>query len=247
MSLTGKTAIVTGASRGIGRAVCVKLSQLGANIVVNFAGNREQAEETCKLCEGFGVKAIAVQANVADMAQCEALFKTAEDTFGSADILINNAGITRDTLLMRMSQEDFDSVISINLKGAFNCTKLACRPMFKKRAGRIVNITSVVGITGNIGQSNYAASKAGLIGFTKASAKELALRGITVNAVAPGFIETDMTADLKDDIKNAMLGQIPLSRPGKAEDVANAAAFLCSEEASYITGQVLCVDGGMVM
>lgn len=242
-----KTAIVTGGSRGIGRAACVALSKKGFNIVVNFTNGEEAANQTVALCEAEGVKAIAVKADVSSAPQCEALVKAAQDSFGSVDVLVNNAGITRDNLLARMSEEEFDAVINTNLKGAFLMMRAVTRPMMKQRSGRIVNISSVVGLMGNAGQVNYAASKAGVIGMTKSLARELAARNVTVNAVAPGFIETDMTAALPQAMSEKVIGSIPQARFGKAEDVAAAIAFFASEEAAYITGQVLCVDGGMAM
>lgn len=242
MDLTNKTAIVTGGGRGIGRAICQKLSSLGANIVINYAGNDAQAEKTRALCPG----SVLVKGDVSDSACCQEILKICEETFGAPDILVNNAGITRDNLIMRMCEEDFDRVLAVNLKGAFNLTKLVTRPMLRQKSGRIVNIASVVGICGNAGQANYAASKAGLIGLTKSAAKELAPRGITVNAVAPGFIETDMTAVLSGDLKKELQKSIPMVRLGSGADVANAVAFLCSDLAGYITGQVLHVDGGML-
>ena len=243
MDFAGKTAIVTGAGRGIGRAVCVKLASLGANVVINYASNEAEAEKTRALCPN----SVLVRGDVADEEACREIFRVCEASFGAPDILINNAGVTRDGLLMRMSGDDFDRVIDVNLKGAFNCIKLASRPMMKNRGGRIVNISSVVALTGNIGQANYVSSKAGLIGLTRAAAQELAPRGITVNAVAPGFILTDMTAALSEDVKTKMLEAVPLNRFGAPEEVAQAAAFLCSDEAAYITGQVLSVNGGMHM
>ncbi|MDR2531068.1 MAG: 3-oxoacyl-[acyl-carrier-protein] reductase [Oscillospiraceae bacterium] len=243
MNLENQVAIVTGAGRGIGRAICVKLAELGARVVVNYAGNAVEAERTRELCPG----SIAVQADVSDESQCKRLFAECESHFGSAMLLINNAGITRDNLLMRMSVDDFDRVIAVNLRGAFNCVKLASRAMMKARYGRIVNISSVVGQSGNAGQANYAASKSGVIGLTKSAALELAPRGITVNAIAPGYIETDMTAGLSDEVKTAMMGAIPLGRFGSPSDVAELAAFLCSDLAAYITGQVIGVNGGMRM
>lgn len=243
--LNGKTAIVTGGGRGIGRAICVKLAELGANIVINYAGNDKEAELTKNLCTLAGAGAVLAKGDVSKMKTCEKIFEICEKNFGPPDILINNAGITRDNLILKMTPEDFDEVINVNLKGAFNCIKLAFRPMAKKRSGAIVNISSIVGIGGNAGQANYAASKAGLIGLTKSAAKEFAKRGVTVNAVAPGYIDTDMTSGFSDEMKNEMLKAIPLGRAGSGEDIASAVAFLCSGQAAYITGQVICVDGGM--
>lgn len=247
MLLDGKCALVTGASRGIGRAIAVKLASEGAKVALNYAGNAAAAEEVKKEIEASGGQAITVQADVSDPASVEAMIQTVADAFGQIDILVNNAGITRDGLLLRMKDEDFDAVINTNLKGIFYTTKLVSKLMMKKRFGRIVNMASVVGLTGNAGQTNYAAAKAGVIGFSKSAAKELAARGITVNMVAPGFIETDMTAVIPEKAKEAMMGGIPLGRAGKPEDVANAVLFLVSDQAAYITGQVLKVDGGMVM
>lgn len=247
MSLTGKTAIVTGGSRGIGRAVCLELARRGCNIVLSFAGNTAAADQTVSDCQALGVQALAVQGNVADADAVKALFDAALEKFGAIDILVNNAGITRDNLLMLLKEEDFDAVVDTNLKGTFLCMKAAVRPMMKQRRGRIISLSSVVGLRGNAGQVNYAASKAGVIGMTKSLAKELAGRNITVNAVAPGFIDTDMTAVLPDKAKEAILSSIPMARLGAAEDVASAVAFLASDEAGYITGQVLAVDGGMSM
>ena len=247
MSLTGKTAIVTGGSRGIGRAVCLELARRGCNIVLSFAGNTAAADQTVSDCQALGVQALAVQGNVADADAVKALFDAAMEKFGAIDILVNNAGITRDNLLMLLKEEDFDAVVDTNLKGAFLCMKAAVRPMMKQRRGRIISLSSVVGLRGNAGQVNYAASKAGVIGMTKSLAKELAGRNITVNAVAPGFIDTDMTAVLPEKAKEAILASIPMARLGAAEDVASAVAFLASDEAGYITGQVLAVDGGMSM
>lgn len=247
MNFAGKTAVVTGGSRGIGRAVCLELAKGGANIVLCYAGSEAAAAETASQCEALGVKAISARCNVADAADVKAMMDTAVKTFGTIDILVNNAGITRDGLLMMMKEEDFDAVIDTNLKGAYLCMKAVCRTMMKQRRGRIVNISSVVGLRGNAGQVNYAASKAGVIGMTKSAAKELAGRGITVNAVAPGFIDTDMTAALPEAAKTALLGSIPAGRLGAAEEVAKAVAFLASDEAAYVTGQVLAVDGGMSM
>ncbi|MBQ4231786.1 MAG: 3-oxoacyl-[Lachnospiraceae bacterium] len=245
--LEGKTAIVTGGARGIGRAISVKLASEGANVVICDLVINEVAEETVKLLEEQGVKAAAIAANVTLPEDCENLFKQATEQFGAVDILVNNAGVTRDNLIMRMKEEEFDLVISTNLKGTYNMMKAATRPMMKARYGRIVNISSVVGIYGNAGQVNYSASKAGVIGMTKSLAKELAARHITVNAIAPGMIETDMTGALSDNAKKAILDAIPFKQMGQAEDVANAVAFFAGEESSYVTGQVLCVDGGMAI
>lgn len=245
--LTGKTAVVTGGSRGIGRAICLKLAGQGANIVLNFAGNEAAAEETRSQCEALGVKALAVKGDVADAEACNALIEKAVSEFGGVDILVCNAGINRDNLLMRMSDEEFQKVIDTNLKGTFHCMRAAIRPMMKKRRGRIISISSVVGLMGNAGQINYAASKAGVIGMTKSLAREVASRHITVNAVAPGFIKTDMTAVLSDSVKEGILHGIPLGELGEAEDVANAVLYLASDEAAYITGQIISVDGGMAM
>ena len=247
MRLEGRNAVVTGGSRGIGRAICLELARQGANIVFSYAGNTAAAEETLSQLREVGIKAIALQGDVADGQAAKALADTAVKELGSLDILVNNAGITRDGLAMTLKEEDFDAVVDTNLKGAFLCMKAAVRPMMKARYGRIVNLTSVVALRGNPGQINYCASKAGLIGMTKSLAKELGSRGVTVNAVAPGFIDTDMTAAMPESARQAMLDTIPLSRPGQPEDVARAVAFLASDEAAYITGQVLCVDGGMAM
>lgn len=247
MYLTGKTAIVTGGSRGIGRAVSGALAKAGANVAIIYAGNTAAAEETKKLVERCGAKAELFQCDVADEASVASMVKNVKKDFGSIDILINNAGITRDGLLMIMKEEDWNAVLQTNLTGVYHCTKAVSRIMMKQKAGAIVNLTSVVGETGNAGQANYAAAKAGVIGFTKAVAKELASRHIRCNAVAPGYVETDMTAFLTEEGKDAMLKTIPLGRPASADDVAQAVLFLASDEASYITGQVLNVDGGMVM
>lgn len=247
MLLDGKAALVTGASRGIGRAIALRLASEGAKVAINFAGNQKAAVEVKSEIEANGGEAILVQANVADPAAVEAMFAKVVEAFGTVDILVNNAGITRDGLLLRMKDEDFEAVIDTNLKGVFYCTKAAAKLMMKKRSGRIVNMSSVVGLIGNAGQTNYAASKAGVLGFSKSAAKELAARGITVNMVAPGFIDTDMTAVLADKVKEAMVKEIPLRRMGRPEDVANAVLFLVSDCSSYITGQVINVDGGMVM
>ncbi len=245
--LEGKTAIVTGASRGIGKAIAQKLASQGAAVVINYNGSEEKAQEAQREIQERGGTASIYRCNVADYAQCEQFIQDVIQEYGSLDILVNNAGITKDGLLMKMSEEDFDKVIATNLKGAFNTIRFASRQMLKQRSGRIINMSSVSGVAGNAGQANYAASKAGLIGLTKAAARELASRGVTVNAIAPGFIETDMTDVLGDKVKEAAVAQIPLGRFGKPEQVAAAAAFLASEEAGYITGQTLHVDGGMVM
>ena len=247
MLLDGKTALVTGASRGIGRAIALCLAAEGARVAINYAGNVKAAEEVKASVEAAGGTAILCQADIADSAAVEAMIADVVKEFGAIDILVNNAGITRDTLLMRMKDEDFAKVLDTNLKGVFYCTKAVAKLMMKKRSGRIVNMASVVGLVGNAGQTNYAAAKAGVIGFSKSAAKELASRGITVNVVAPGFIGTDMTAGLPESVKEKMLTDIPLGRMGEAEDVANAVLFLASDQASYITGQVVNVDGGMVM
>ena len=247
MNFTGKTAVVTGGSRGIGRAVCLELARGGANVVLCYAGNEAAAQETVSACEALGARALAVRCDISDAAQVKGLMDAALQAFGAIHILVNNAGITRDSLLMLMKEEDFDAVINANLKGAFLCMKAVARTMMKQRYGRIVSLSSVVGLRGNAGQMNYAASKAGVIGLTKSMAKELAARGVTANAVAPGFIDTDMTAAMPEPAKAATLGSIPMGRLGAAADVAKAVAFLASEEAGYITGQVLAVDGGMSM
>ena len=247
MHLKDKIAIVTGGSRGIGKEICLKFASLGANLVINYIGDKTQAEDTKAECEKLGAKVALSEGDVSKMADCEKLFQTAMDTFGRVDILVNNAGITRDNLLMRMSEEEFDAVIAVNLKGTFNCMKQAARPMMKQKYGKIINMASVVGVTGNAGQVNYAASKAGVIGMTKSMAKELAHRGVTVNAIAPGFIRTAMTDVLSDDVKAEITRVIPMGVMGETEDVANLAAFLASDASRYITGQVINVDGGMVM
>ena len=246
MLLDGKVALVTGASRGIGRAIALKLASEGAKVAINYAGNTAKAEAVKAEIEAAGGEAMLVQADVSDAAQVDAMVKTVAEAFGTIDILVNNAGITRDGLLMRMKEEDFDAVLNTNLKGVFHCTKAVSRLMMKKRYGRIVNMASVVGLMGNAGQTNYAAAKAGVMGFSKSAARELASRGITVNTVAPGCINTDMTAVLPDKVKEGMLQSIPLQRIGEPEDVANAVLFLASDLAAYITGQNVDVDGGMV-
>ena len=247
MTLENKTAIVTGGSRGIGRAICVALAEAGANVVTCYAHGAAGAEETVKLCEAYGVKASAIQADVAKNEDVQALVTKVKEEYGSIDILVNNAGITKDNLMLKMTEEDFEQVIDTNLKGAFLCIKHVSKIMLKQKRGHIINISSVVGVRGNAGQVNYASSKAGLIGMTKSVAKEIGSRGITVNAVAPGFIETDMTAAMPESARAAAAAAIPAGRIGRAEDVAAAVAFLAGEQAGYITGQVLCVDGGMGM
>ncbi len=240
-----RTAIVTGGSRGIGRAICVEFAKRGANLLINYAGNSSAAEETAEICRNLGVQADLVQGDVAEWAVCERIAETAMETFGSVDILVNNAGITRDNLLMRMSEEDFDAVIRTNLRGSFLMMKAVSRQMMKQRYGRIVNLSSVVGLLGNAGQVNYAASKGGVVSMTKSFAKEVASRNITVNAIAPGFIETDMTKAMTEAAIASAAAAIPAGRMGKPQDVAQAAAFFASEQAAYVTGQVLAVDGGM--
>ena len=242
-----RCALVTGGSRGIGRAVCLDLARVGFAVAVNYAGNQQAAQETAEACRALGVKAESFAADVSRPEECARLFEEVLAAFGRVDVLVNNAGVTRDSLILCLSEEDFDKVLDTNLKGAFFCCKAAARPMMKQRFGRIINLTSVVGLRGNPGQTNYSASKAGLIGLTKSLAKELASRGITANAVAPGFIDTDMTRAMPEAAKAAMNGTIPLGRPGQPEEVARAVAFFASEESGYITGQVLCVDGGMAM
>ena len=245
MNFAGKTAVVTGGSRGIGRAICEELARGGANVVLCYAGRAEAAQETVTACKALGAKALAVQCNVADEAQVKALMDAAVKEFGRIDILVNNAGVTRDGLVMMMKEADFDAVIDVNLKGTFNCCKAAAQRMMKQRYGRIVNMSSVVGVAGNAGQANYAASKAGVIGLTKSIARELAARNVTANAVAPGFIATDMTDALSEKQREAIVGRIASKRLGEPEDVAKLVRFLASEDAGYITGQVVCIDGGM--
>ena len=245
--LKGKVALVTGASRGIGKAIALKLAENGADVAIVYAGNKEKAEETQKQLESLSVKAKAYCCDVSDFEKTKALIEEVTNDFGGVDILVNNAGIVRDTLVLKMKEEDFDKVIDTNLKGAFNLIKHTYQAFMKRRSGRIVNISSVVGLNGNAGQANYASAKAGLIGLTKSVAKELAGRKVTCNAIAPGFIETDMTEALNDKVKEAMTAAIPMKKPGQAEDVANAVLFLVSDNARYITGEVLRVDGGLSM
>ena len=247
MSMEGSVALVTGGSRGIGRAICAELARQGAAVAVNFAGNSQAAEETAALCRQLGAQAEVFQADVSGPEACEALVQAVIDRFGRLDILVNNAGITRDGLLMTAKEEDFDRVLDTNLKGAYFCMKAAAKRMMRQRYGRIINLSSVVGLRGNPGQTGYAASKAGILGVTKAAAKELAARSITVNAVAPGFIDTDMTAVLPEKAKQAMLTSIPMGKPGQPEDVARAVAFFAGPDSGYVTGQVLCIDGGMAV
>jgi 3-oxoacyl-[acyl-carrier protein] reductase len=247
ITLKDKVALVTGGSRGIGRAIALALAGAGATVVVNYRGNQAAADETVAAITAAEGRAVAVQADVGTAEDVERLFKTAAEQFGRVDILVNNAGITRDTLLLRMKDDDFDAVIDTNLRGLFLCTRAALRPMTRARFGRIINITSVVGLVGNAGQANYAAAKAGIIGFTKSAAREMASRGITVNAVAPGYIETELTGVLDDKVRAAILENVPLGRLGTPEDVAGVVCFLASDAAAYITGQTFTVDGGMVM
>jgi len=247
MDFTDKVAVVTGSSRGIGRAIALRLAAEGAAVVVNYHSNEAAANEVVEQIRADGGRAIAVQADVRDPAQAQALINAAKKEFGRVDILVNNAGTTRDMLIMRMSEEDWDLVIDTNLKGAFNCIKAVARQMMRQRYGRIVNITSVAGISGNAGQANYASAKAGLIGLTKTVAKELGSRGITCNAVAPGLVPTDLTASLPEELVQRAVEFTPLGRTGTPEDMAAAVAFLASDEAGFITGQVLAVDGGLAL
>ncbi len=244
-NLKGKIALVTGGSRGIGKAIAKRLASQGATVVINFAQNEAAANQTIKEIEESGGQAFASKFDVSDFDKVHQEIDKIIEKFGGLHILINNAGITQDTLLMRMKEEDWDSVISINLKGIFNCTKAVTRNMFKQREGRVVNLTSVVGEMGNAGQTNYAASKAGIIGFTKACAREMAPRGITVNAISPGFIKTDITDELTEDLKKDYISRIPMNRFGTPEDIAGAVSFLVSEDATYITGEVFRINGGI--
>jgi len=247
MSLEGKIALVTGASRGIGREIALELARKGANVAVNYAGSEAKANEVVDEIKGLGREALAIKCNVAVSEEVSEMIKTVIDQFGRLDILVNNAGITKDNLLMRMKEDEWDDVINTNLKGVFLATKAVTRQMMKQRQGRIINIASIVGVSGNPGQANYVAAKAGMIGFTKTTAKELAARNITVNAIAPGFIATDMTDKLPDEVKGEMLKQIPLARFGETKDIAKMAVFLASDDSGYITGQTIHVNGGMFM
>lgn len=247
MNLTGKTALVTGGSRGIGRSIALALANQGANVIINYTSNEESAAKVVEEIESFNVKALAVKANVSNAEEINYMMDKIEEIFDGIDILVNNAGITRDNLFIRMKEEDWDQVMDINLKGVFLCTKAVVRKMIKQKYGKIINLSSVVGVVGNPGQANYCASKAGVIGFTKSLAKEIAGKNITVNAIAPGFIETDMTKVLPENVKESMLEIIPMKKYGKPEDIANLVLFLSSDNASYITGQVIHVDGGMAM
>lgn len=245
--LKDKVAIVTGASRGIGKAVALHLASLGAKIVVNYAGNEQLANNVVDEIKSLGSDAFSVRADISNADDVEAMVKLTIDNYGKIDILVNNAGITRDNLIMRMKEDDWDTVLNTNLKGVFLCTKAVTRPMLKQKAGKIVNISSIVGVVGNAGQANYVAAKAGVIGLTKTTAKELASRNICVNAIAPGFISTDMTDGLNDDLKQEMLKAIPLARFGEVDEVAKLVGFLASDNSNYITGQTINIDGGMVM
>lgn len=247
MTLEGKVALVTGASRGIGREIALELARQGANVAVNYAGSEAKANEVVDEIKALGKEAFAVKCDVSNNDEVASMVKDTIERFGKLDILVNNAGITKDNLLMRMKENEWDDVINTNLKGVFLCTKAVTRQMMKQRVGRIINIASVVGVSGNPGQANYVAAKAGVIGLAKTSAKELASRNITVNVIAPGFITTDMTDKLPEEVRTEMLKQIPLARFGEPKDIATATAFLASDDASYITGQTLHINGGMVM
>jgi 3-oxoacyl-[acyl-carrier protein] reductase len=247
LSLTSRVALVTGSSRGIGRAIALKLAERGATVVINYRTNTQAAEELVRQIESGGEEAMAVQADVSQYNQAQTLIRAAREAYGKLDVLVNNAGITRDGLLARMSEGDWDVVLETNLKSVFNCSKAALRPMMRQRYGRIINITSVSGLAGQAGQSNYSSSKAGIIGFSKALAREVGSRNITVNAVAPGFIQTELTADLPEELLTEAVARTPLGRAGTPEDIANAVAFLASDEAGFITGHILSVDGGLVM
>ena len=247
MNLVGKTALVTGGSRGIGRSIALALANEGANVIINYTSNEERALKVVEEIESFNVKALAIKANVSRTEEIKEMMDRIEEVFDGIDILVNNAGITRDNLVIKMKEEDWDQVMDINLKGVFLCTKAVLRKMIKQKQGRIINLSSVVGVVGNPGQVNYCASKAGVIGFTKSLAKEVAGKNITVNAIAPGFIETDMTNALPDKVKEAMVEVIPMKKYGRPEDIANLAVFLSGDGANYITGQVIHVDGGMAM
>ncbi len=245
--VTGKRALVTGASRGIGRAIAIALAEGGADVAINYAGSEDAAAQTAAAVEALGRRALLIKANVGKSKEFDAMVAQVVGEWGGIDILVNNAGITRDNLIMRMKETEFDEVIETNLKGVFNGVKAVTRPMMKQRSGRIINISSVVGVLGNPGQANYVAAKAGVIGLTKASARELASRGITVNCVAPGFIQTDMTDKLPEELKEQLGNQIPLAKLGRPEDIAAAVRFLASDAAAYVTGQTLHIDGGMYM
>lgn len=247
MLLENKIAVVTGAGRGIGRGITLALAREGAMVVVNYNGSKERAEEVVRTIEEAGGKAAAIQCNISDFEAAKEFFANVVKEYGKIDILVNNAGITKDNLMMKMSEEEFQSVIQTNLAGTFHGVKFVTRPMMKQRQGRIINIASVSGVIGNMGQANYSASKAGVIGLTKAAAKELASRNITVNAVAPGFVATEMTDVLSDSVKEAAVATIPLGRFGEVEDIAETVVFLASDKAKYITGQVICVDGGIAI
>ncbi len=245
--LEGKAALVTGAGRGIGRQIALTLAECGADIILNYRGSKEAAEETAERIRTFGREVLICPCDVSDSEAVKQMIESGTQRFGKIDILVNNAGVTRDNLLMRMSEEEFDAVMDINLKGTFHCIRHIARQMVRQRSGRIINISSVSGVLGNAGQANYCASKAGVIGLTKSAAREFASRGITVNAVAPGFIDTEMTAVLSKEVQEDILSRIPMKQFGKVEDIAQTVAFLASDAARYITGQVISVDGGMAM